>query len=141
MPTCVLDASAVLAYLNYEVGAEVVEELLTREDVLALLHAVNYVEIHYITARKLGAAGAQEVEDDIKNLGITIRRDMDADICRAAAEMRVIILDAGGGSRGSLADCFCAALAEREKSRVVTSDGKDFKPIERAGRCEIDAFR
>lgn len=141
MPTCVLDACAVLAYLNDEAGADVVERLLTSEDEITLLHAVNYVEIHYISVRRLGTTGAEGVERDIQDLGITVRRDMDVDICRAAAEMRVIVLDAERGGRGSLADSFCAALAEREECRVVTSDGKDFEPIERAGRCTIDTFR
>lgn len=111
MGSAVLDASAVLAVLNAEVGAELVMGSL--DD--AVLSAVNYAEV----VSKLVERGMNRLQ-----------------ACAAIAviDMRIVAFDAALAERVgelradtkrfglSLADRACLALAEREGLPAFTSD-------------------
>lgn len=111
MTKCVLDASAVLALLNQETGAEKVAAVLSD----ALMSAVNYCEV----IGKLLDAGVSEPDarESVELLGIRII-DFDASHARAAAMLKRSTKSLGL----SLGDRSCLALGLREKCDVVTAE-------------------
>jgi ribonuclease VapC len=109
---CVLDASAVLALLHGETGADVVE----REAERAAVSAVNWSEIcHRLLARGISIDG---VRDDIDALGIRIL-SFGADDAEEAAALWPRSRRLGL----SLGDRACVALALRLGLPAVTADG------------------
>jgi ribonuclease VapC len=107
----VLDASAVLAVLGGELGADLVVPLLGG----ALMSAVNYAEV----ASKLmnSGAGRSEARDAILGLGIEVS-DFDLALAERTGELRPLTRHRGL----SLGDRACLALAEREGAPAVTAD-------------------
>ena len=111
MPSVVLDASAVLAVLNGEPGADVVLAEIDN----AVMSTVNYVEV----ASKLIDKGQnhRSAKEIIFRLGIQI-----ADFTLPLA-VRASALRSSTKHRGlSLGDRACLALAEREDCIALTSD-------------------
>jgi len=111
MADAILDASAVLAVIQGEPGAETVAEAL--QD--ALILAVNYAEV----ISKLVERGAtfQQADAAVQNLAVPVV-DFDLALARRTGALR-----SATRSRGlSLADRACLALGEREQVPVLTSD-------------------
>lgn len=111
MNDVVLDASAILAVLNDERGADMVVPLLGA----ALISTVNYAEV----ASKLINSGVvrSEARDAILSLGIAVA-DFDLGLADRTGELRPLTRHRGL----SLGDRACIALAEREGIPVVTMD-------------------
>jgi PIN domain nuclease of toxin-antitoxin system len=107
----VLDASAVLAVLNGEPGAEAV----LAEIGNAVMSSVNYAEV----ASKLfdGGQDRQTVKEAIGSLGIEIV-DFDERLAERTGELRPLTRDRGL----SLGDRACIALAERDGTPALTAD-------------------
>lgn len=104
----VLDASAVLALLNDEPGADVVRDELAG----ALLSAANLAEV-------LGKvvdvdADMREVADLLKAAGVDI-----VPVSSADAELAAAYRSVAGGRSLSLGDRCCLALAARSQPSVV----------------------
>ena len=108
--TVVLDASAVLAFLLGEDGAEVVEEALAGD---ARCGAANWSEI----AQKVLAAGRDW--DIVRALLISYGVEV-VPVGAADAEWAARRWKRGQGL--SLADRLCLALAERNEAEVLTAD-------------------
>ena len=113
MASAVLDASAILAVLNSEPGAELV--ISTLDD--AVVSIVNYAEV----VSKLIERGAAltQVRLAFSKLGIRIV-GYDVALADRTGELRVQTKHLGL----SLADRACLALAEQEDAPVLTSDRK-----------------
>jgi PIN domain nuclease of toxin-antitoxin system len=107
----VLDASALLALLNAEPGADAVAERLDR----AAVSAVNWCET-YAKLRQAGVDG-EALVDGFAATGIEIL-PFDAEDARLAGELAVPSRQAGL----SLADRACLALARRHGVPAVTAD-------------------
>jgi PIN domain nuclease of toxin-antitoxin system len=105
----VLDASAVLALLQEEPGADEVESMLDG----ALVSCVNLSEV--LQKAEQHDVGTEGLEYDLEALGIEFR-DFDLPMCRPAAELW------SEGSGLSLADRACLALAAVTGSTAVTAD-------------------
>lgn len=105
----VLDASAVLAFLQGEEGADDVEEHLDE----AIVGAANWSEV----AQKVRAAGADwgVARGLLLSYAVTIEPVSAADAERAGQLWR-------RGSGLSLGDRLCLALADRLHARVLTAD-------------------
>jgi ribonuclease VapC len=106
---CVLDASAVLSWLQNEPGEGVVDPLLDE----SLVSAANWSEI----LQKVGSKGRSmdETADLIKAVGVQIAQLTEEDAARAASLwFQAPFL--------SLADRFCLALAHRLGAVAVTAD-------------------
>lgn len=105
----VLDASAVLAFLQAEPGADAVEELLDG----AVIGAANWAEV----AQKVRASGADwgVASGLLRSYELVIEPVQHADAEVAAAMWK-------RGSRLSLGDRLCLALARRLDVTVVTAD-------------------
>jgi len=127
-PRCVLDASAVLAWLFRERGEQLVDRMLEH----GALSTVNLAEVLY----RSDEAGMEieGLEQDLKALGLRLVSFTDGDarlvpeIRRAARRER---------QRLSLADCCCLAMGVRLNLPVVGGDqaweslqlGVDVHPI------------
>ena len=125
MKTVVLDASAMLALLFDEPGAEKVEHLFNQAveaDKPMLITAVNWAEVLYKMERKHGAkgfAGAQQFEHTMP-LEIA---SLDRELAESAAHLK-------NEYNLGLADACAAALAKSKKAELVTAD-REFKTLER----------
>ena len=111
MAKSVLDASAILAVIHGEPGAEIVTMAL--QD--AMISTVNYAEvISKLVERGFAVADADAA---IQEMAIPVA-DFDLDLARRTGALR-----SETKRRGlSLGDRACLALGEREGARVVTSD-------------------
>jgi ribonuclease VapC len=121
----VLDAYALLAYLEKEPGWEKVSELFSRasaHDKNLSMTSVNWGEVYYIIMREYDYHKAEEVEQFIRTLPVEVL-PVDIDIAREAAGLKAV-------HKMSYADCFAAALARKKKAELITGD-KEFKAIEK----------
>jgi ribonuclease VapC len=118
VPDAVLDASALIALLRGEPGAEAVERLLGR----AVISAVNWAEV--LQRYRAHGVGTADKRESVEALGVRIEgftRD-DAD---AVAELWEPTRRAGL----SLADRACLALARRLDVPAHTAD-RDWRKVD-----------
>jgi ribonuclease VapC len=111
MTTVILDASAVIALLKAEPGADMVMQALGD----AKISAINYAEVisHFVHAKMPAAA----VDAMIGPLPLVVV-PVDEKLARLAGHLRAKTLGAGL----SLGDRFCLALAKQEKLPAWTAD-------------------
>ena len=119
----VLDSFALMAYFQDEQGAVTVRHLIKKAKDKACvlkLSAMNWGEIYYNIVRSKGTEAAQQYLILMEQLPVEV-----VDVDR-----RLIIEAALLKSRYALsyADCFAAALAQRENCPVLTGD-KEFKQL------------
>jgi ribonuclease VapC len=107
----VLDASAVLALLQEEKGADEVEGLLDG----ASMSCVNLSEV--IQKAEQHGVETEGLEYDLEALGIEFR-DFDLAMARPTAELW------SAGSGLSLGDRACLGLAKLTGSTAITADGR-----------------
>lgn len=111
MASAILDASAILAVLNNEAGAELVLPALDS----AMVSAVNYAEV---TSKLInGGADRHGAREAILSLGVRVA-DFNIDLADRTGELRPLTRHRGL----SLGDRACLALAEQENAPVLTSD-------------------
>lgn len=120
----VLDASALIIYLEKEAGYEKIKDLLAKaaaSEKNLLISAVNWGEVYYILIRDHGL----EVADKVLHLVETFPIDVvaaDTALTKQAALLKAT-------HKLPFADCFAAALAGMRKGELITAD-KDFKVVE-----------
>lgn len=121
----VLDSWALLCYLEQEPGFEKMIELFEKavESSRPLLMCiVNWGEVYYQVARRFGEQKAQEIEQLIETLPITLV-EANKDLTREAARIKTT-------KRMAYADCFAVALARLRKAELYTGD-PEFKAVEK----------
>lgn len=117
-----LDANAVLNFLQDRGGAERVEKLIRQAGeghIQLLISVINWGEVYYLVWRHRGPAAAEEVLRQIAQLRIQIV-NADPELTKLAATFRA-------KHKLPYADCFAAALALQQKATLVTADS-DFAP-------------
>lgn len=122
--TKILDAHALMTFLEKEAGYEKVEQHFisaVEKDAPLLMTSVNYGEVYYIVLRECGEEKARSIEKMIKALPIDII-DVDVQIAREAGRFKA-------AKKMSYADCFAAALAKLHKGEVITGD-REFRAVE-----------
>jgi PIN domain nuclease of toxin-antitoxin system len=125
MKTTVLDASALLALLFDQPGAEKMEELFHKAaeaDRPACISAVNWAEVIYKMERKHGKAGYAAAHRFAHTMPLEIV-PVDRELADTAALLKNQF-DLG------LADAFAAALAKSKKAELVTAD-LEFKALKK----------
>jgi uncharacterized protein len=132
--THVLDACAMIAYLQNEAGAPVVDGMLKDPGKQCFAHSINLCEVYYDTLRVSDEATADQAIADLFAAGVIERSEMDPVLWREVGKIK---------SRGriSIADAFCAALANRVGGDAVTSDRREFEPLAAAGVCSVTFIR
>jgi PIN domain nuclease of toxin-antitoxin system len=134
-PIYVLDACALIAFLQREPGAEQVDLILADTSYQCAAHAINFCEVYYDLLRFNSAKVAAQAIDDLLMAGVQVRDDMDIAFWQQAGNYKV---DPG---KLSLADCFALSLAMRMEATLVTSDRREFERIVEFGLCPIYFIR
>jgi PIN domain nuclease of toxin-antitoxin system len=111
MANAVLDASAILALLNGEMGAETVMAVLGD----SIVSAVNYAEVVSKLIERGGTLAQARTALEIIDLAVS---DFDVALAERVATLRAETRHLGL----SLADRACLALAERENAPAFTAD-------------------
>lgn len=130
----VLDASAMLAYLRGEVGADIVENAILDTTGQCMAHSINLCEVYYIVHRDTDEPTAEAAIGDFKRLGVVERPDFDDALWKEAGKLK-----AGGGI--SLPDCVGITLTNRVGGTFLTADHGELDPIAAAGICSITFIR
>ncbi len=125
MIRCVLDASAILAYLEGEVGSPDVEKLLDE----AAVSAINIAEV----ASKLAERGAPEdrIRQTIQALGVEVI-PCDETISYQIGDLRRSTKALGL----SLGDRACLATALQQNVRAITAD-RNWKTVKVGVRIQV----
>ena len=121
----VLDAWAMLAYLNDEPAAQQVRHVLRRackRQVLALMSVINLGECLYVVEREFGSPEAADTANRVDQLAVQI----------VTADRPLVFEAAHFKARFAIsyADAFAAALAKQHRARLMTGD-QEFKALER----------
>lgn len=123
MRSVVLDASALLRFLDDEAGAETVEQLFHQAAIGNLeifISAVNWGEVIYAVAHRHGSDAAKQIVGTLSTLQLIVvpsgaDEATEAAFCKAKFKI-------------PYADAFAASLAMRKATALVTADF-DFKAI------------
>lgn len=129
-----LDASALLAYLRAEPGADMVEDLLAGYE-LCMAHAVSLCEVYYKLQKYEDEREVRLALQEFQYRGLVAREDLD----------QPFWLKVGGYKAAMrslpLADCFVVALASRTDAPAVTADHPDFELVGKQGLCQVRFIR
>jgi uncharacterized protein len=128
-----LDACAVIAYLNDEEGADKVEELLWQSDErssLLFMHEVNLLEIYYGVYRDEGEELAEETYHKVINLPIKIVEGLRKSVFKEAGRFKAIY-------SVSLADSIALAEAKVKRIPLVTCDHHEFDRVQDAKELDF----
>jgi predicted nucleic acid-binding protein len=112
-----LDSFAIMAWVQDEPGAQIVEDLLVgarRKNEKLLLHELNLAEVYYLSIRRVGEARAQSLAAQLLSLPIQVISNTPEILWQAS------LLKARQPL--SLADAFAAATAMILDAAVVTGD-------------------
>ena len=130
-----LDASALIAYLRDEPGADAVEDLFADDDEVCVAHAVNLCEVYYRAVRLSNAAKAAAIVNDLIGTGLEVSRTLDVEFWMDVGDIKAIMPSV------PLADCFVAALARRIDADAMTADHPDFDLLKEEGICRVRFIR
>ena len=126
-PTYVIDACALLAFLNDEPGANVLDALLQQAksgECTLFMPKLNILEIYYGVFREDGQAKAEEVLAKILALPITVIENLSEAVFKEAGRLKAVYSI-------SLADAIALTEAKTRNAQLVTSDHHEFDPIEK----------
>lgn len=126
----VLDACALIAFLNDEPGAEIVASILEEAPSIEM-SAINLLEIaHDAVRRSESAQSIDELLKIVNQLPIKIHWKIDKEIFHHAAILK-------SSFRISLADAVALALAKSLHAPIASSDHHEFDAIEANGTCRF----
>lgn len=131
----VFDACAVIALLDGEPGAEVVEASLEERGRRCVIHVLNVCEVYYHLHRSAGQERADELPGILESFGFELEGSLWPVLWREASQLKA------EWRRVSLADCFALALAIREKATLATSDHHELDRIAKASLCSVRFIR
>jgi len=121
----VLDSWALLCYLEQEPGYEKIIELFEKaveSSKPLLMCVVNWGEVYYQVLRRFGDQKAQEIEQLIQTLPITLV-EANKELTREAARIKAT-------KKMAYADCLAVALARLKKAELYTGD-PEFRAVEK----------
>jgi predicted nucleic acid-binding protein len=116
----VLDASAMIAFLRDEPGADAVAEALLDPESHCYAHALNLCEVFYDFQRAASRQEALRAISDLARMGVIEDANLAPPVWQAAGTLKANL------RRVSLADCFAIELAERHKATILTADHHEF---------------
>jgi uncharacterized protein len=137
MRSYIVDACALIAYLFDEDGAGLFENLLIQarnNEIEMVMHVANLGEVYYDIVKRNDVATAQETYKDVKHLPIRFEDRISDAIVFKIGEVKTTY-------RISYADTFAVALTFISSAELITTDHKEFEPLEKAGIVKIKWLR
>lgn len=131
----ILDASAMIAFLRDERGADVVAEVLLDPDSQCHAHALNLCEVFYDFHRASGLRDAKQAIADLSRAGVIEDASLASVTWQAAGILKANL------RRVSLADCFAIELTQRMNGVVLTADHHEFDVLAAQSLCRISFIR
>lgn len=131
--TYILDASAMIAYLRDEPGADLVDEVAHNGHHVCFAHGMNLCEVYYDYHRSGGAEAAAQAIELLRSSDIWFRSDMSEEFW---IEVGVLKSET---RRVSLADCCALVLTRRLNATLLTSDHHEMDSL--AGDHQIQFIR
>ena len=128
-----LDACALLAYINDEDGADIIEDLLTRStngNVSLSMSIINVMEIYYGVYRDISIDEADDILNGIISLPLNIIDNMSVPVLREAGRIKA-------SYRISLADSIALGLSSVNGFIIVTADHHEMDIIEKNERIQF----
>ncbi|GAK56358.1 toxin-antitoxin system, toxin component, PIN family [Candidatus Vecturithrix granuli] len=122
----VMDACALLAFLNAEQGGDNVEALLRKANTpecTLYMHKLNVLEIYYGVFRDVSPEKAEETLNTIHSLPITIVDVLSDAVFKEAGRLKATY-------KISLADAIALAEAKTRDVQLLTSDHHEFDSID-----------
>ena len=148
MAVKVIDTCAMIAFLEDEPGADIIEAILIDPANVCIAHAVNLSELYTHYCKYHTEADADEaVRLILEDVSIVERQDADGDFWKGVGRIRARITTTvknpltGGCHSISLADCFALQLAIKTTGAVVTCDHGEFDHVQASRICQVDFFR
>ena len=123
----VLDASALIAFLHDEDGADKVDNVLQkarRDECIIYMNKFNILEIYYGVYREDGEEKAEATLVRIFNLPLIVVDSLGDDVFKEAGRLKAIY-------KISLADSIALAEAKLRKAQLLTADHHEFDPLDR----------
>lgn len=133
--TYIFDACAIIALLDTEPGADVVEALLAEESHRCVIHILNVCEVYYHIYRRADKQSAEKLKGALESYGFELEDSLVPALWQVASQLKA------EWRRVSLVDCFALALTIREKATLVTSDHHELDPIAAAALCKFRFIR
>jgi len=136
-PLCILDACALIAYLNDEQGADIVANYwrgLKEGSVFLLMHKINLLEVYYGFYKERGKTFADEMLYDVIDIGFHIVDHISDSVFLTVGRLK-------GTYHISLGDAILLAQAFLNGAAVLTCDHHEFDPIEKAEAIEFEWIR
>ena len=126
MKRYVLDACALIALLQDESGADIVDNIINSADdgeAIIIMHKANLLEVYYNSYRARGKDQADLMLSEVMNLPIEINSEITDDIFKEAGRIKSLY-------KISFADSFAVAQASVSGGELLTSDHHEFNAIE-----------
>ncbi len=126
----ILDACALIAFLNDEPGADKVENILQkakRDNCVIYINKLNVLEIYYGVFREDGNEKAEEILTKIIALPITIIDELKDSVFKEAGRLKATY-------RISLADSIALAETKIREAQIITADHHEFDTIDKIRR-------
>jgi predicted nucleic acid-binding protein len=122
----ILDACALIAYLNDEKGADIVENIFhqaSNSQTSISIGIVNFLEVYYGVWRDVGSMKAEEILAECRSLPVTIINEISNEVFKEAGRLKA-------SYRISLADSLALGLALATGDFLLTADHHEFDTIE-----------
>ncbi|MDR1589712.1 MAG: PIN domain-containing protein [Oscillospiraceae bacterium] len=129
----VFDACSLIAYINDEDGADIVDRLLSEAfsgGVATQMGKVNLLEVYYGVLRDFGLSQAEEVLKEISAYPIQIIHDISDSVFREAGKLKARY-------KLSLADALALGLASVSGDILVTADHHEMDIIEQQEKIKF----
>lgn len=129
----VLDACALIALFNDELGADKVVDIIQKaknQECLVYVNKLNLLEIYYGVYRDDGKIKAEATLTMVLNLPLKVIDKLDKDVFREAGRLKAKY-------KISLADSIALAEAKVRKAQLVTADHHEFDAIDEHGEVSF----
>jgi predicted nucleic acid-binding protein len=129
METFVLDASALIAFLNDEEGADIAEDVFQKAKMgncVIYMNKLNILEIYYVVYRRAGKEIAEDVLVKMLNLPLIVIDTLNDDLFKEAGRLKATY-------KISLADSIALAEAKTREARILTADHHEFDLLDKEG--------
>jgi predicted nucleic acid-binding protein len=133
----VLDACALIAFINNEPGFDNIDRLMDEaydKNIIIVMNQVNLFEVYYHIMKVHGQNSANEMLKKIEKAPITIILGLSYYVMREAGRIKMTYNMSVGDSIAAAESIIC-------NGTLVTSDYKDFEKLEQGGKIKVLWFR